>query len=193
MLHLWLWLPLPEFKNKDKIWLWTRNLSAGGSIVITRQADVMMYCFRASLRARQNNRRSRTRKWFQVMNGSLTDIWSPLPMGLLVSMSSCSCPCHDRTVSSRIMNKTLICYRLHIKQCDTLRTPCSASVKFTVIDFFDIIYSHVFIFKNNVSRTGLCLRPQVNDYSFGHDRQSSSLSPELRTETHFSLRNIVFK
>jgi hypothetical protein len=61
----------------------------------------------------------------------------------------------------------------------------------TIIEFMDITHRPVYYLKHNVSETGFCLLPQVKAYSAGPNRQSYSLSPDLRMKTESSLRNFV--
>jgi hypothetical protein len=54
----------------------------------------------------------------------------------------------------------------------------------TIVHFLEIIHHSVLLlFKNNVSETGICLRPQVKSYSAGPNRQNKSLPLESRTKT----------
>jgi hypothetical protein len=68
-----------------------------------------------------------------------------------------------------------------------------ASIKETVT-ILDIIHRPVFILKHNASETGIYLRFQVEPTQMVQIERASpslSLSPGLKTETEFSLRNIA--
>jgi hypothetical protein len=39
-----------------------------------------------------------------------------------------------------------------------------------IINYLDVTRRSVFLFKNNISDTGLCLRSQIKAYSFGPNR-----------------------